>query len=94
MIDVPDLRDWLRAEPEDDTLIGDLLTAAVAMAEDEIGGPLEVEGEGVPADLQLAVRLLVAHWYEQRQVVVVGRNVTDLPFGVSRIFANHRRVVV
>lgn len=94
MIEVPDLRDWLRAEPEDDTLLHDLLTAAVAMAEDEIGGPLEVEDEGVPADIQLAIRLLVAHWYEQRQISVVGRNVTDLPFGVSRIFANHRRVVV
>lgn len=46
----------------------------------------------IPADLRTAVRMLAAHWYENRGEVVPGINnseVTDIPAGVRALAAMH-----
>jgi uncharacterized phiE125 gp8 family phage protein len=43
----------------------------------------------VPVELHHAVRLLVAHWYLNREAVTAG-GATDLPFGVKELCASHR----
>lgn len=44
--------------------------------------------EDVPARLQLAQQLLIAHWYAQREAVNVGNIVTDVPFGVLTLIGS------
>lgn len=48
-----------------------------------------------PEDIKQAVLLLVGHWYENREAVVVGDSATDeLPMAVSALIDPHSRVVV
>lgn len=42
----------------------------------------------IPDDLQLAVCMLVAWWYEQREAA--GPGAKEVPFGVSQIINEHR----
>ncbi len=41
----------------------------------------------VPAPLRQAIRLLVAHWYENRGLVTTGPNFSPLPAGVASLIA-------
>lgn len=47
-----------------------------------------------PAPVRLAVRMLVAHWYENRGFVLVGTIGPELKMGVDRLLAPYRRVSV
>jgi uncharacterized phiE125 gp8 family phage protein len=49
-----------------------------------------VTGEGVPDDLRQAILLLIGHWYENREAVVVGQAPADLPFAVEAIISAYR----
>jgi len=40
-------------------------------------------GADVPSNVKRAIRLLVAHWYEQRMAVTVGQSAMPIPFGVD-----------
>jgi uncharacterized phiE125 gp8 family phage protein len=44
----------------------------------------------VPAALRHAVRLLVAHWYENRGLAAIGQTVALLPAGVNALIAPYR----
>ena len=50
-------------------------------------GFLEAE---VPKPLMHAIRLMVGHWYEQRQQVVVGTIVANLPLGIYSLLNPYR----
>lgn len=50
--------------------------------------------DDVPEAIRQAIKLLVGHWYENRETVVVGTIVADLPFAVSALLAPHRRVSI
>ncbi len=45
----------------------------------------------VPADILQALRLLVAHYIENREAVITGVSVADLPEAVTDLLAPHRR---
>ena len=44
----------------------------------------------VPEPLKHAVAMLVAHWYEQREVVVTGTIVATIPMGVEALISPYR----
>jgi uncharacterized phiE125 gp8 family phage protein len=44
----------------------------------------------VPADLRQAIRMLVAHWYENRAMIVVGQTAAILPASVGAMLAPYR----
>jgi uncharacterized phiE125 gp8 family phage protein len=44
----------------------------------------------VPADLRQAIRILVAHWYENRGMIAVGQTVAMLPASVGAMLAPYR----
>jgi uncharacterized phiE125 gp8 family phage protein len=44
----------------------------------------------VPAPLRHAVRMLVAHWYENRGLVAAGAGIATLPAGVAALVAPYR----
>jgi uncharacterized phiE125 gp8 family phage protein len=47
-----------------------------------------------PEDIKLAVRLLVAHFYLNRETVVVGVTANEVPFGVDALIRDHRVLAV
>ena len=80
----------------DDALISAKIDAAQAHLEallgyriaDEFGEPpLPV----VPGDLITAVKMLTAHWFENREATIVGVSAMETPHGVWEIVANRRR---
>ena len=44
----------------------------------------------VPEPLRQAIRLLVAHWYENRGLIAVGQSVAVLPATVAALLAPYR----
>lgn len=46
----------------------------------------------VPEDLRQALRLLVAHWYDNRGMAAIGGSVAMLPAGVGALTAPYRRL--
>lgn len=50
------------------------------------------QAEDVPAPLRQAVRHLVAHWYENRGLAVVGHNVALMPASVNAMLTAYRVV--
>jgi uncharacterized phiE125 gp8 family phage protein len=47
----------------------------------------------VPAPIRHAILLMVGHFYENREAIVVGTISGDLPLGVDRLLAPYRRVM-
>lgn len=45
---------------------------------------------GVPAPIKAALKLLVGHWYANREAVNVGNIVSDLPWAVSALLTPYR----
>lgn len=56
--------------------------------------PLDADKWPAPADIQQAVKLLVGHWFENRESVVVGTSGFEVPQSVQMLVSNHARVAV
>ncbi|NJM34940.1 MAG: hypothetical protein HC850_09820 [Rhodomicrobium sp.] len=48
--------------------------------------------DDIPMPLRLAVRMLVAHWYEAREPVLLGETADPVPETVARLIAPYRSV--
>jgi uncharacterized phiE125 gp8 family phage protein len=48
------------------------------------------EPDGVPAPLHQAIRMLVAHWYENRGIIAASGEVASMPASVSSLIAPFR----
>lgn len=63
-----------------------------------ISGGIEIDidvgygsaAEDVPAPLRQAIRLLVAHWYENRRLIAASGEVASMPVSVSSLIASFR----
>lgn len=78
---------------EDDAVLTRVLAAATSHVERLLGYRLdntEVLPGGAPADLQLAVLQLAAHWLENREATLVGVAAQPIPFGIDDIIREHR----
>ncbi len=95
LADIVALKDHCKVDGEsDDVALTRALAAARAHAERFIGYRLNDATEfpdGTPDDLVLAVLMLAADWFENREASLVGLSVRPLPIGVSEVFANYRR---
>ncbi len=70
----------------DDALLTRLLMAATRHVESLLGYTLPTP---LPADLEHAVFMVAAHWYEQREETFVG-TIVRTPVGVADIIDEHR----
>lgn len=87
-VTIDGLKEYLRIDHfDDDFLLADLLTAANAYI---TGLCLEVaDGENTPAPVEMAVKIMAAHLYENR--LPTGEKYTgELPFSVSALIAPYR----
>lgn len=77
----------------DDGLIQRAIDAATAHTARAAGvdfDELAVGADGVPADLRLAVQMLAAHWFENREATIVGVSAAPLPLGFDDLIRPHR----
>ena len=77
----------------DGAVLPRFLTAATRHVENDLGIRLTdfVEfPDGPPEDVEQAVLMLAAHWYENREATLVGVTAQQVPFGYDSIIANHR----
>lgn len=56
--------------------------------------PLDADVWPAPSDIQQAVKLLVGHWFENRESVVVGTTSAEVPMSVEMLLSPHARVSV
>ena len=84
-----DLKLYLRIDhDDDDEHLQDFLIAAREYVETATGLDLKraaADPEPIPRRAAQAIRLLVSHWYEIREPVVVGVVPAQVPFSVSRL---------
>lgn len=50
--------------------------------------------DAVPQAIKQAMLLLIGHWYEHREAVIVGTIASSLPIAVSTLLAPYRRAVI
>lgn len=77
----------------DDTVMPRLLDAAKAHAESVLGYKLDDTThlpDGAPADLEQAVLMIAAHWFNEREAVLIGVTGQSIPFGADQILGEHR----
>lgn len=48
----------------------------------------------VPADLKIAMLMLIGHWFSNRETVNIGNIVSSLPFGFDAFVSKYRRIGV
>lgn len=77
----------------DDAVLTRLLSAATAHTVRQLGFAIDDATEfpdGTPADVEQAVLMLAAHWYENREASLVGVTAQSVPLGYAEIIAEHR----
>ena len=77
----------------DETVLPQVLDAAKAQAERILGYALTDTTElpsGAPADLEQAVLMIAAHWYNERETVLIGVAGQEVPFGAAQILGEYR----
>lgn len=92
-LDATTLREHLNGVPDTDEVLTRLLGASTAHVERLLGYRLtdiEKLPDGPPADLEQAVLMLAADWYENREASLVGVSAQPIPFGVHAIVNEHR----
>jgi uncharacterized phage protein (predicted DNA packaging) len=79
---------------DDDAVLTRLLAAATSHLQGQLGFAIdddeELDASGI-ADVEQAVIMLAAHWYENREASIVGVSIMSVPMGVADIIANRRR---
>lgn len=88
------LREHLNDVPDADSVLDRILAAAIAHTERQLGFEIDDATEfpdGTPADVEQAVLMLGAHWYENREASVIGVSAQSVPFGYREIVAEHRK---
>lgn len=75
---------------DDDALIADKIAVAEACVAEYVGADLEADFETLPTPLREAVKQLAAHFYENREAVLVGATAQTLPLGVFDLVGPYR----
>lgn len=88
IITVEDIKRHLNIQHnEDDEILSDKLIAATACVENFIGEQIYSPH---PEPIKEAIRQLAAHFYENREPVVIGQQAYSLPYGVFDLVGPYR----
>jgi Phage QLRG family, putative DNA packaging. len=81
---------FLRVDgPDDDAVIETLIGAATETVMDHADGLLE--GDEVPDSVRTGALLLVAHWFTNREAVVVGLHPAKTPLASEWLASRYRK---
>lgn len=98
MIDVVELKEYLKIEHEDeDVLLQNILNYAISQCETFLNRPIlkenmtEETAWEVPNQIDMAVLLLCSIWYENRSPMLTGdkQSSKQLPYGIEAILNPH-----
>lgn len=93
VIDLPTVKLWLKIETdqtEEDAQLQMLEMAARLYTEDYIRATLDADAaEGVGENIKIAMLLLIAHWYRNREAVGEGR-ILQMPLGYEALLSAER----
>ena len=81
------------ADEIDQASIVRVLAAAFSHTEAQLGFKLTDTAEfpnGPPADVEQAILMLAAHWFENREASIVGVAAMPLPMGYDAVIREHR----
>lgn len=67
----------------------DAVTVRFVAGYDDGSSPADPQGS-VPAPIKAAMKLLIAHWYEHREQVVMGQTPAELPMAVTALLGPYR----
>lgn len=94
-IDLPFTKEYLKVDFEDDdNLLTTLIVASRSYIQTMLGFNVTDEWstvEEIPAELTVACLMIIAHWYDQRQVQTVGTLGDEIKFAVTAIVEAHKR---
>jgi uncharacterized phage protein (predicted DNA packaging) len=79
-------------DSEDEFLTG-LIADALAYTGNAIGADAQLFYDELPDGLRRPVLMLAAHFYANREAVLVGINANELPLGFWELVAPHRKWV-
>lgn len=79
------LKEYIKYDGEDESLVVSLYQAAAEKAETETGKRFEMQ-EGVPKSelYWLAVKMMVAHWYDNRGIAT-DKSMSDIPMSAQML---------
>lgn len=93
-IDLADVKAHLNiTDNADDTVITAKLAAASSYVEHYVGQLFEDYVDGVPDPLKEAVRQVTAHFYENREPVLVGVSGQEIPLSAFDLMNAYRKWV-
>lgn len=104
MLELDIIKQHVRLEPDfidDDVLLDTYSNAARRLVENQTGRAVYATTEEIPGpgdenalvlddDITTAMLLLIAHWYENREAVVVGDTASSLPMAVDALITPYR----
>lgn len=104
MLELDIIKQHVRLEPdfiEDDALLDTYANAAARHVENQTGRTLYATSAEIPAegdehalvlddDITTAMLLLIGHWYEHREAVVVDASAQTLPMAVDALITPYR----
>lgn len=90
IVSLADVKEYMRVDAHDDDVqILAMLETARGVVEGWCG-PLDDFADGVPAVLVQAMKMLVAHFYKNREATLMEGRATEMPFGFFDLIDPHR----
>ena len=89
LVTLDEVKAFLRVDGTDDDTTLAILIAAAAEAVTGLADAWDGTGE-TPERLKLAVLMLVADWFDNREAVTVGKIATTVPHGVQWLTSPYR----
>lgn len=93
-IELNEIKEYLKAEDEPDTIINTIKDAAISFCETKLRRPIldsNMNDENrwtVPEEIRIAVYLLASQWHENR--IPIGQVTEEIAFTVNAILGPHR----
>lgn len=93
-IDLLFVKSYLKVDfDEDDILISAIILGAQSYVQSMLGYKISEEfpiSTDIPDELTIACLMIIAHWYDQRQIQTVGTLGVEISFAVSAIIDAHK----
>lgn len=93
-LDLEFVKDYLKVDfTEDDLLISGVILAAQSYINTMLGYKVSVRFpvlEDIPEELTIACLMIIAHWYDQRQIQSSGTLGDEIKFAVTAIVEAHK----
>jgi len=80
---------WPDVRPQVEAVTVRFVAGYTDFVDDSVSPSVYFVGEGVPDPLRQAILMLVGHWYENRETVVIGQAM-NIPYAVEALISGYR----